>query len=185
MSKDDDEIAESARSFGAEVPFLRPADLSGDDIGVVPLIRHGVEVLETSAGIRIRRLVHLHPTSPLRKSGHIDDAVNLHQRNKAETIIGVTAVPDQYTSECLFEIDQDCRFEAPGSGSGTLDRREKRNYYARNSPSILVLYRSTIAAGVFYGADTHALVMSETESIDLDTEDDFDLAEYLIKKSSA
>lgn len=73
VSTDDDEIAAVARATGAEVPFMRPADLAADDTPDLPVFQHAVAELGDLPPDDV--LVHLRPTSPIRPPGLIDDAV--------------------------------------------------------------------------------------------------------------
>ncbi len=63
VSTDDAEIAEVAQRYGASVPFLRPAELSDDHTGTVPVIRHGIEWFQ-QAGERVERACCLYATAP-------------------------------------------------------------------------------------------------------------------------
>ena len=63
VSTDDDEIAETARRYGAEVPFLRPAELSDDHTGTIPVIRHAIESVD-AAGPRVEYACCVYATAP-------------------------------------------------------------------------------------------------------------------------
>lgn len=74
VSTDDEEIAEAARKAGAEIPFMRPAELSDDHAGTRPVIRHAIEAIE-NAGESVARVCCLYATSPFvtvedLKAGH-------------------------------------------------------------------------------------------------------------------
>jgi N-acylneuraminate cytidylyltransferase len=87
---DDEEIAGIARGLGAEVPFLRPPELAQDDTLDYPVVRHALEWLEAKDGYRPELIVHLRPTSPLRTSHHIDEAVELLMtRPDADSVRGI------------------------------------------------------------------------------------------------
>ena len=75
VSTDDAEIAAEARRAGAEVPFLRPQDLAGDEVTDLPVFQHALAELGALDGYRPRVVVHLRPTSPLRPPGLVDAAV--------------------------------------------------------------------------------------------------------------
>lgn len=75
VSTDDGEIADVASSFGAEVPFLRPAELAKHDVMDYPVVRHCLDWLGDVSGYRPDLIVQLRPTSPLRPAGMIDDAI--------------------------------------------------------------------------------------------------------------
>src|SRR3972149_1828506 len=75
VSTDSQEIAEIARQYGAEVPFLRPPELAQDDSPDLPLFQHALRWLEDHEDYRPDVVVQLRPTSPLRPVGLIDEAV--------------------------------------------------------------------------------------------------------------
>ena len=77
VSTEDAEIAEIARAYGAEVPFLRPIELAGDTVLDHPVFEHALKALDATEGYRPDIVVHLRPTAPLRRPGWIDDAVDL------------------------------------------------------------------------------------------------------------
>lgn len=75
MSTDDPEIADVARSFGAEVPFLRPGELAQDLSTDLDVFRHALEQLRVREGYRCDLVVHLRPTGPVRRVALIDQAI--------------------------------------------------------------------------------------------------------------
>jgi N-acylneuraminate cytidylyltransferase len=77
VSTDDTEIAEVAREAGAEVPFLRPAELADDRALDLPVFQHALRWLAQAEGYRPDLVVHLRPTSPFRDAALIDAAVDL------------------------------------------------------------------------------------------------------------
>ena len=75
VSTDDDEIAEAARSHGAEVPFRRPAELAADESLDLEVFRHALEWLAREEGYEPELVVHLRPTNPIRRTERVDEAV--------------------------------------------------------------------------------------------------------------
>ena len=77
VSTDDSEIAEVARSFGAEVPFMRPSELAQDETPDLPVFLHALEWIHAQEGNLPDLVVHLRPTTPLRPPGLIDKAIQM------------------------------------------------------------------------------------------------------------
>jgi N-acylneuraminate cytidylyltransferase len=75
VSTDDDEIATVARSYGAEVPFKRPAEIAADQTPDLPVFQHALRWLDESEGYRPDFVIHLRPTQPFRPLGLIDEVV--------------------------------------------------------------------------------------------------------------
>ena len=76
VTTDDAEIAEVSRKFGAEVPFMRPAELAQDLTPTEPVLAHAVEWLEREEGYRVDIVVFLQPTDIFRKTMMIDEVVS-------------------------------------------------------------------------------------------------------------
>lgn len=90
VSTDDEEIAEIAREWGAEVPFLRPAELAQDNTTDLPVFEHALKWLQEHEGYKPEIVVQLRPTSPLRPKGMVDDAIRmLLQHSDADCVRGV------------------------------------------------------------------------------------------------
>src|SRR5512133_1061873 len=77
VSTDDEEIAAVAREWGAETPFLRPAELAQDKSTDLPLFEHALKLLEEIEGYHPQIVVQLRPTSPIRPKTMVDDAIRI------------------------------------------------------------------------------------------------------------
>ena len=87
VSTDSEEYASIAREYGAEVPFLRPDDISGDTSTDYDFVRHLLDWMLCNEGSTPKYLVHLRPTTPLREENYIDAAVNLTRRTDSATAL--------------------------------------------------------------------------------------------------
>jgi CMP-N-acetylneuraminic acid synthetase len=90
VSTDDAEIADVARRYGAPVPFLRPAKLSGDADRNNVVVRHAMDFMEAQTGRRYDILMLLQPTCPIRSAAHIDQAVELLWASPLDTLASVS-----------------------------------------------------------------------------------------------
>jgi len=72
VSTDDEEIAEVARQYGAEAPFLRPAEFAQDQSLDLPVFQHALEWLAEKENYHPDVVVQLRPTSPVRPPGFVD-----------------------------------------------------------------------------------------------------------------
>src|SRR5581483_3144988 len=91
VSTEDAEIAEVARRAGAEVPFMRPRELAGDDAGDLPVYEHAVSRL-AAEGYEPDVVVWLRPTAPLREAEDIDAALVVLERTGADCVRSITPV---------------------------------------------------------------------------------------------
>ncbi|HTX92033.1 MAG TPA: acylneuraminate cytidylyltransferase [Anaerolineales bacterium] len=91
VTTDDEEIAEVARQSGAEVPFMRPAELAGDRTLDLPVFQHALNWLAEHEGYCPEAVVHLRPTTPLRHPDLVDRAVRiLLEHPEADSVRGLT-----------------------------------------------------------------------------------------------
>lgn len=97
VSTDSPEIAEVAKQYGAEVPFLRPAELAGDTIGMEPVLKHTYEWLKENEDYEADALMLLQSTSPLRQTFHINDMLTLFKESGADSVVAVNETPANHT----------------------------------------------------------------------------------------
>lgn len=177
VSTDDEAIAEVARAYGAEVPFLRPAHLATATAAKLPVIRHLIETIE-GQGLAIDRIIDLDPTSPLRHQADIDACLALLD---AETDCVITAYPAEKNPYFnMVELNRDgiatLSKTLPG---GVVARQQAPAVYSMNA-SIYLWWRRTFDHGI-WGARTRLHVMPRERSIDVDSLIDFHLVEMLME----
>jgi YrbI family 3-deoxy-D-manno-octulosonate 8-phosphate phosphatase len=92
VSTDDEDIAKVAREYGAEAPFLRPAEISQDNTTDLPVFEHALKWLEDVESYRPDIVVQLRPTSPIRPKNMLDYAIRILQNhNDADCVRGVVS----------------------------------------------------------------------------------------------
>ncbi len=182
VSTDDIEIAEVAKTLGAEVPFLRPAALASDHAPMLAVLQHMLEWLQFQDRI-IEAIVLLQPTSPMRTSNHIQEAVDLFRVSAASSVVSVTEVPHRFNPVSIMKLSPN------GTLTPFLDedvvvtrRQDKPKAYARNGPAVLVCHPESLLAGELYGKRCIPYIMSEKDSLDIDNPDDLDLANSVLQK---
>lgn len=174
LSTDDEEIAGVGREQGLEVPFLRPSTIAEDGTPMLPVLAHLIEWLE-AGGTKLESLVLLQPTSPLRLPRHIDEAIALFDCKSAETVVSITGFPNGFGPSKFMRIDAEGAVtKAEIADTGDL--------VVRNGPAILMTSPDVIRRGSLYGSPTLGYRMERASSVDIDDEDDFALAEYLLRR---
>jgi N-acylneuraminate cytidylyltransferase len=93
VSTDDVQIADIARAAGADVPFLRPAELAGDDVTDLPVFEHALSWLFDAEGYVPDLVVHLRPTSPLRPPGLVDEGIRRLLAEPAASSVRIVTDP--------------------------------------------------------------------------------------------
>lgn len=181
-STDDPEIAEVAARYGAEVPFLRPAELAMDDTLDLPVFQHALDWLEREQGWRADVVVQLRPTSPLRFQGQVDEAVRLLLANPQAT--GVRAVipapANPFKMWLLPESTHDAwmrpLLEVPGMTEPFNMPRQKLPQAYWQTGTIDVVRADVIRAGQMSGHRLLPLLVDPRQSIDIDGPPDLQAA---------
>jgi N-acylneuraminate cytidylyltransferase len=105
VSTDDEEIAEVARQYGAETPFLRPAEFAQDRTLDLPVFIHALKWLSENEGYQPDIVLQLRPTSPIRPRTLVDEAVNTLLKNPAaDSVRGV--VPSGQNPHKMWRLGQ-------------------------------------------------------------------------------
>lgn len=177
VSTDDREIADVARQAGAEVPFLRPAELATSTAPKIPVIAHLVERAE-AMGVDVSRIVDLDPTSPLRAQSDIDACIGLLD---ADTDVVITAYPAEKNPYFnMVEEKPDGNVGLVCGGRGITSRQQAPRVYSMNA-SIYVWHRHTLSKGLWDGR-VRLHVMPRERSVDIDEPIDFQLVEMLMRE---
>ena len=174
VSTDDSEISKVAESYGAEVPFERPKNISTDTSKMIDVLKHALLFLVKSKE-KVNAIVLLQPTSPLRNEIHIDEAIELFIKSKANSVVSVIEVPHQFNPHSILSINE--KGELKQNSERFFSRRQdKPKYYARNGPAILIIDSETIMNDDLYGKKSIPYFMSVEESLDIDTLTDLEEA---------
>ena len=179
VSTDDADIAEVAQKYGADVPFMRPADLATDDSLAIDTYKYTVDKLIRDEGGDIVDFMVLLPTSPLREASDISNAVKLFRDKKADSVISV--IKEDKPISWFKKLDTEGRIL---ENDITLkNRQDEDDYYCPNG-SIYIFKKELIDEGKYYSDKTYAYVMPKHRSVDIDTQFDFNYAEFLLKNIS-
>lgn len=180
VSTDDNEIAEVALQYGAEVPFLRPAILASDTATSIEVVEHALHWL-AKAGRIYDVVVLLEPTSPLREASDIDRGVSQMIASGAAAVVSVCRAESIHPT-FMYRQRSDARL-VPflGQQPTGLRRQEIEPLFFLEG----TLYASKIdvlnSRRSFYHEDTIAYEVPKWKSIEIDDIDDFTMVEALAK----
>lgn len=181
VSTDSEEYATLAREFGAEVPFLRPSALAGDDSGDLDFVVHCLDWL-AERGQEPRLLAHMRPTTPFRDPAVVDAAIRIFT-GCADAATSLRSVHEMTESAYkTFEIDGGI-LRMVGANDLSIDRANEprqsfpATYEANGYVDVLSVgfIRST---GLLHGDRAIAFVTPSAPEVD--SEDDFQRLEYLV-----
>ncbi len=186
VSTDDKEIANVAREYGAEVPFVRPEELAEDLTPTLPVIVHTVKWLEENEKYYCDSVILLAPTFPFRTQEHIKESIELLQNGGADSVISVVEVTGQYSPYWQFTVDKKGKLEL-FTGDGDIkkvipSRQELPTTYIRNS-ALYVFKKDFLFKNPpsIYGDDVAPYIMDKKYTLDIDTEEDWQMAESFLK----
>jgi len=183
VSTDDAEIADVARRFGAEIPFMRPAELATDQASEWLAWKHAAQFLRAEpGGADVGALVSVPTTSPLRLAEDVDAAIRAFDPATTDAVITVReAQRNPYFN--MVRIDPSGYAHMVMAGSGGPTRRQ-------DVPPIFDVTTVADVAGIdyilsspgFFAGRIKAVEVPASRSIDIDTEDDLAMAEFLLER---
>lgn len=184
VSTDDEEIREVAVAYGAEAPFLRPAEYSSDTASSVAALQHTVGWVEREEGTRYDFVVELMCTNPMKTVEDIDSCIDKLVTTGADSVIAVHRLDDHHPARIKKIVDDRivdfCIPETPESRRQDL----KPDAYIR-SGSIYALRRDHLMVdGRRYGSiESRPYILAPERAVNVDTEIDFLIAEHLLARS--
>ena len=186
VSTDDEEIAAISRRYGAETPFLRPAEFSQDNSPDLPVFQHALGWLAEHEGYRPEIVVQLRPTSPFRRVEHIDEAVYCLVGHPEADSVRAVCVPFQNPFK-MWRIGADGFMQPLGIALGV--PHEPYNQPRQALPEVYwqTGYIDAAWADTILTKDTMSgerilpLVIDPSEWIDIDSPDDWRRAERLLE----
>lgn len=180
VSTDDEEIAEEGRRAGAEVPFLRPAELASDTAPAKATYLHACAELEARGAMPIDRLVVLQPTSPLRLPSDVQAAIEEFERREANAVLTVS--PAAHPIAWMMRTDDHGVLRPHANGDVIARNRQQEGTALVPNGVAFVFRRAFLAECVSYLSDrTFGVVVPRDRGIDIDEEVDLMLAELLYR----
>ncbi len=185
VTTDDEEIADVARQYGAEIPFLRPAELAGDLTLDLPVFQHALMWLAENENYHPEAIVHLRPTTPVRPPDLVDRAVHtLLARPAADSVRGVTpAHQNPFKMWLLDGEDKPIRplTTVPGiDESYNAPRQVLPAAYAHTGLIDAMRPDTILKMNSMSGHSILPVLFDLAYSADLDTPDDWQLAEQRV-----
>lgn len=181
LSTDSKEINDVAIAYGVESPFLRPNHLAEDNTPAFPVIEYTLNQLKDE-GYEADAILLLQPTSPMRTSQHIDEAIQKFQDSKLDTLVSVVEVPHQYNPVSILTPKGDHLENYIQTDKQILRRQDKPKVYARNGPAILINdCKSLLERGTLYPNKVAYYEMDTFSSHDIDNMEDLQIAEMLLR----
>ena len=184
VSTDSESIASIGRIFGAQVPFIRPDAIAGDLASTMEVVEHAIRFMRDDLSEEYDILVLLEPTSPLRSSRDICQALeNLLANSEAKSLVSVGRVETQFPN-FQFKIAEDGFLTSISEGFDfkAVRRQEIDNHFFLDGSIYISFVDRLMERGSFIGSDTLALVLPKWKNVEIDDEYDYEMALALARR---
>lgn len=184
VSTDDAEIREVALRYGAQAPFLRPAELATDTALAIPTVQHAVSEMERRRGIAYNYVAMLQPTAPLRTVDDLERCLTQLFESAADGIISVVHVDNWHPMKMKRFVDgwlvnyQEPPVENP-------PRQILPPVYMVNGAIYASRRNVLMNRSTFSGDRCLGYIMPAERSVNIDAEVDFIVAEYFLRRGQA
>ena len=179
VTTDDLEIKTVSESYGAKVPFLRPASLSNDKALAIPTIKHAVLEYEKKNKLIVDYVVMLQPTAPLRTAGDIDEAIKLLLEKGTDSLISVVNV-DNYHPYKMKTIGDGLLSDYVDTGLENPPRQSLPDIFIVNGALYMTKRDVLVNKNSFKGDSCLPYLMSQEKSTNIDVMADMVVAEYYL-----
>lgn len=183
VSTDSEEIADVARQYGGDVPFLRPKELATDTSPLLPVLAHALRTIEEQEGSDYDAVLLLDPTSPARLPAEIDRASEM--LSKAPEADGVVACsrPD-FNPFWVGCVSEQGVLRAAFDGAADFSRRQQVPTFYRINGSLYLLRRQFLIAGATHVLHGRMLLLEtpELRAMAIDDNTQFQVAELLVRE---
>ena len=178
-STDSKKIAEVAKKYGAEIPYMRPAELASDNSSKLHVLQHLLNFCEKQDNIKYDIIVDLDPTSPLRKKSFLEEAFKKFIDSDAYNLYSVCrARKNPYFN--MVEVDEK-GYAHLCKESNVVCRQDAAAVFEMNASIYIYKHDFLLQTNTIHSNKTIIYEMPEVTSIDINTELDFLIVEFLIK----
>jgi len=169
ISTDDDEIMEISKKHGAEVLFKRPPELSDDEITTLPVLQHCIKFLEEKERYKPDVILLLYPTSPFLKKEKIEQALDLFENTKCNSIISVVEDFGRF-----WKLDESNNKYKPLHPKERVNRQYYKPLYKEDGSVYFSRYQVLMDMNKMVDENNiKFLTMKQGENIDIDEPEDF------------
>lgn len=180
VSTDSSVIAKVARKYGAEVPFLRPAELATDTAPTLPVLQHAVRYYEKEEKFKPDLIVLIQPTNPLILVEDILGSIKMLLKTKTNSCFSVCEVNQR--PEWMYRLEAQKPRLFLASGPEPKRSQELPKLGCINGTVYVTKYNTLVKKNKIRDDNTSVYVMPRARSVDIDDIFDFELAEFLLSK---
>ena len=185
VSTDDLEIAEVAKKYGAEVPFMRPSDLARHDSPEWLAWQHAIREINRRQDIeKMDIFVSLPTTAPFRNVGDVDACINAFINNETDIVITVKNAGRHPSFNMVVLDDNDFACLVMPMNKVVHRRQDAPSVYDMTTVAYVGLPSFILRSGAIFEGRVMAVRIPDERALDIDTALDFEFAEFLMSKHS-
>ena len=183
LSSEDEAIITAGKEMKIHVPFIRPLALAQDNTPTIDVIIHALQWFENQ-GILFDAVCLLQTTSPFRTVGFLNKAVEKFMESDCDALVSVQKVPDEYNPHWTFEVNQEGNLKiATGEDQIISRRQELPDTYHRDGSIYITKTEVLLKEHSLYGKRIAFIESSPEDYVNIDTMQDWEKAEQMIKNN--
>ncbi len=184
LSTDSEEIAAVGRKYGAEVPFMRPAELASDSATSMDVIVHAMNWARDNDSRRYDVLFLLEPSSPFGTSEQFNEALTLLERNDVDNVVSVRA--SEPNTRFIVPLSENGSLSILADNLQALASMRRQDFVEEYTPSgalYCAKWEPLLRDRTFYTHRTFPVIQGASYAVEIDSVDDLEYAEYLVQSN--
>lgn len=183
LSSDDNQIIETAKRIGLEVPFTRPAEFARDDTPTIAVIKHALDWYEQQ-NQHFDAVCLLQVTSPFRTLDFLNEAILKFSESGCDSLVSVQKVPHEYNPHWTFEVNSNGELKIATGEQNIITRRQELPV-AYHRDGLIYLTKTEIIQNEYslYGQKIAFIESPKEFYVNIDTMADWERAEAIAKNN--
>lgn len=177
VSTDDEKIAQVSKEYGAEVPFMRPAELATDSASSVDVVMHAMNWVSENSRENYDYVCMLEPSSPFASYRDLDEAIKLIIESDADTLLGMKET--EISTNFIHSLDEKGRlseFYYAIKDLPSIRRQDQKKEYTMNGCMYIAKWDYFMKNRIFHSVNSIPYIMTEEASIEIDTLWNYEIA---------
>lgn len=181
VSTDSLDIKSISEEYGADVPFLRPDNISTDYSKTIDSIIYTLDEIRKQ-GHTYDYVMTLQPTQPLRECNHINESLRLIIDNNWDSLVSISKI--KVNPILIREFGEDKALKKILNTKSNIRRQEFKNYYKVNGSIYINKINSKFNVNTSLNDNQHGYLMDEEYDLDIDTFDDLERLNSILKSKN-
>lgn len=177
VSTDDEQIAKISREYGAEVPFMRPAELATDSASSADVVMHAMNWVSKNSKEHYDYVCLLEPSSPFASYKDLDEAIRLITESDADTLLGMKEA--EISTNFIHSLDENgglSEFYYAIKDLPSIRRQDQKKEYTMNGCMYIAKWDYFMKNKIFHSVNSIPYIMPEEASIEIDTLWNYEIA---------